>query len=126
MTARLEALRALKAKVEAGEWADITKALRSPPGDFYEGFQFAPMDRRSRLAWSTYHGSLDAAKALHEAVLLGWGWNAGVYGARVWPYPDEMARKPGVIQVEDHEISPARAWLLAIFSALIALEEAKQ
>jgi hypothetical protein len=122
MTARLEALRALKAKVEAGEWDFRADA----PARQVFPYQSSITDDLGLTARAAFEGSLDAAKALHEAVLPGWGWNAGVYGARVWPYPDEMARKPGVIQVEDREISPARAWLLAILSALIALEEAKQ
>ncbi|MCA0846105.1 hypothetical protein [Salipiger thiooxidans] len=147
MTARLEALRALKAKVEAGEWADITKALRSPPGDFCEGFQFAPMDRRSRLAWSTYHGSLDAAKALHKAVLPGWFWRISEchLSSDAWVGPDFncpthgarlLDTVPQTINGQDwHEFTdvdlrpagnPARALLISDLLALIALEEAKQ
>jgi len=119
---RHEALNALLAKVEAGEWDFRADA----PARQVFPYQSSITDDLGLTARAAFEGSLDAAKALHEAVLPGWGWNAGVYGARVWPYPDEMARKPGVIQVEDREISPARAWLLAILSALIALEEAKQ
>jgi len=71
---------------------------------------------------SAFNGSLDAAKALHEAVLPGWAWTVGdneavVYGPNEW------------IGEQDHFVAvvsdsnPARAWLLTILGALIAQEE---
>ena len=57
-----------------------------------------------------YSGSLDAAKALHDALLPGWGWTISADGASV--YGDD----PKVYDVDNAHI-PARAWLLAILKA---------
>jgi len=61
-----------------------------------------------------YNGSLDAAKALHEAVLSGWDWSV-----------DNLGRSPTCASVYDgaktisaFNTDPARAWLLAIIRAL--------
>ena len=78
-----------------------------------------------------YEGSLDAAKALHEAVLPGWRWRKA-----------SLPHKPLCVEVispvlsilpeedwagfETHEgdyNDPARAWLVAILKALIAQED---
>ena len=61
------------------------------------------------------HGSLDAAKALHEALLPGWGWETGVNAtfvsiASVWKSGRERAYGA------TSEI-PARSWLLAALKA---------
>ena len=62
-------------------------------------------------AWDVIdRGSLDAAKALHEALLPGWGWTVSADGASV--YGDD----PKVYDGDDAR-SPARAWLLAILKA---------
>ncbi|WP_174804394.1 hypothetical protein [Martelella limonii] len=69
-----------------------------------------------------FHGSLDAAKALHETVLPDRIWiisarDSSAYVASI-PFGDE----------ESHEIetkcdgNPVRAWLTAILKALIAME----
>ena len=64
-----------------------------------------------------FHGSLDAAKALHEAVLPGWGWDISCMEvARVW----DLKYKGYAIQASAK--CPARAWLLAILHALRAME----
>jgi len=69
------------------------------------------------------HGSLDAAKALHEAVLLGWFY---------WKiHKDTLgstAELRGLFGAEEKEaramhVDPARAWLIAILKALIAEEK---
>ena len=109
----VEALRALEQKVAAGElpmWTEITGAIGLNP------------DNRHISFYAAYHGSLDAAKALHEAVLP--GWNRRITeddGGKWWVelrhgYAtsfDEVVIAPGI---DD----PARAWLLAILSALIS------
>jgi hypothetical protein len=66
-----------------------------------------------------YCGSLDAAKALHEAVLPGFAW---------FVQSDYRGDNPEA-SIEGHCVSvcfesdnPARAWLLAILEALIAEE----
>ena len=112
---RLETLKELAKKVEAG-------------GDGHGWF--CPLWHEDGLcveAESAYHGSLDAAKALHEAVLPE-HWHATVMlegAARI----DECG-VDGVRRIGFHgswparsESNPARAWLLAILRALIAQEE---
>ena len=69
-------------------------------------------------ALEAYHGSLDAALALHEAVLPGWAAVCDTTGlATVW-----FAGVEGDAPYHDGESvnNPARAWLLAILEALIA------
>jgi hypothetical protein len=75
-------------------------------------------------ALEAYHGSLDAALALHEAVLPGWGALIDLTsdvtvdnGApNLIEFRDKSARVTG---------NPARAWLLAVLEALISLEGGK-
>jgi len=63
-------------------------------------------------------GSLDAAKALHEAVLPGWGWDISCMQlASVW----DLECEGPVIQ--GYAYYPARAWLLAILEALISTDD---
>ena len=64
-----------------------------------------------------FYGSLDAAKALHDAVLPGWKWGRQ-WSCHMWVEPDDV---PG--RSERHYGTgaiPARAWLIAILRALIA------
>jgi hypothetical protein len=72
-----------------------------------------------------YAGSLDAAQALHEAVLPGWpstieNMNSGL--SRAWTNKSRGLRTLGYIGENN---SPARAWLIAILKALIAEERYK-
>ena len=75
---------------------------------------------------TAFHGSLDAAKRLHDALLP--GWRVGQIGQahaapedtpdswRVWIVaPDYLE---STVQSEAECTSPARAWLLAILRAL--------
>lgn len=64
-----------------------------------------------------YNGSLDAAKALHDELLPGYGWGAGPWGTRVWLYSDRPEWDGSVRQEVDMIDAPARAWLLAILRA---------
>jgi hypothetical protein len=67
---------------------------------------------QARLA---FMGSLDAAKALHEAVLPDHSFLVGINWAEVWiPFGSELH----LFNV-GHD-NPARAWLIAILKALIA------
>jgi hypothetical protein len=111
---RLEALKDLKANVEAGEWAGRPAAVLWPFGRIMDNNWL----HEYGLAFKAYEGSLDAALALHEAVLPGWKWcrfansdSIGVIspapGHECWSYADPI---------------PARAWLLAILTALISQE----
>ena len=103
MTARKEALIELRDKVKAGD-------------DGFSSFLPIEHEKTWSLFYKAFDGSLDAAKALHEAVLREWDWNVTVDQAMVSNSTgmDEFAHVTG---------NPARAWLLAVLSALIALEE---
>ena len=101
---RKQALADLIAKVEAGDATAV---------DIYE-----VMGRGGLHAIGAYNGSLDAAKALHEAVLPGWIWGRQKNGA-MW-----VARRPYTFRAT-RPASPARAWLLAILRALHAMEAAE-
>lgn len=70
-------------------------------------------------ASGAYVGSLDAAKALHEAVLPGWWYNLAPNYVHVFPAhengdQDAFTGLSGI---------PARAWLIAIIKELIAQED---
>lgn len=63
-------------------------------------------------AMMAFHGDLNAAKALHDALMPGWGYLISAHDAEIWregEYPNTIAA-----QVKDN---PARAWLLAILRA---------
>lgn len=61
-------------------------------------------------AHSAYKGSLDAAKALHEALLPEWTWTR-------WPQGDIEVCKDGCEFYIGQSFDPARAWLIAILKA---------
>ena len=70
------------------------------------------------LALAAFDGSLDAAKALHEAMLPGWMWNVECGAdAIVWEGEDPSVQNYGIGDC------PARAWLLAILRAKRAMGE---
>ena len=117
MTDRKKALTELLAKVEAGD---------APPDD--EGWMHlpitihgedGPMESHMSKALNAYTGSIDAAEALHGAVLPEWNWNLGKQAASVF-----LMRHPydGNIHEARYD-NPARAWLIAILKALIAQED---
>jgi hypothetical protein len=118
MSERKDALIELLAKVEAGEVLQAYEASDVWPTSY---------DKESganRLPWldacNASQGSLDAAKALHEAVLH----------ERVTKYEVWSMRYGGSVELRDGsdvlgagtdaESNPARAWLIAILKALIA------
>ena len=109
---RKEALAELIGNVEAGTF----------PGDAttQELFGVAPPTRLMVYAYEAFGGSLDAAKALHEAVLPGWPYtieNVTGQNYRAWTDKSRNLRRPGF---SDRGPCPARAWLLAILRALYA------
>ncbi len=115
-TNRLDSLRALHDAVKAG--AATAKHFRACwPG--YMGTDTPNALNAARAA----EGSLDAAHALHQTVLPGWEWNRVVHR---WPIPSVGVWRPPkfVIGQMAREVdgNTARAWLLAILSALIAQE----
>ncbi len=103
------ALISLKEKVEAG-------------AEFDWGFCENPARLAFPVMWGVamraYEGSLDAAKALHESVLPGRGTAINTERGYVAIYGKGIAGKCDAACFDN----PARAWLLAILSALIAME----
>ena len=114
---RLGALRELLTKVKEG-------------GDVYDfGVVGGPTLRG--YAEGACVGSLDAAKKLHEAVLPGWRcvlcMTYPLASASVFQVNDDQSHTVGKHRAIDasNEV-PARAWLIAILEALIAMEEDKE
>ena len=105
-------IRALIEAVEAGTWEfDINQ---DPSGDM----SFAILGKYSAfvLAWDAFRGSLDAAKALHEALLPGWKFKLEAHAAISFAWighPNEMLFR----QHQSSFDTLARAWLLAILKA---------
>lgn len=117
MTDRVEALRALLGKVEAGERVsfgdtdDICAALI--PG--------ATLADAGMFRAACEGTSLDAALALHNAVLPGWTWSTAddAHDERWFVVGDGVDYETE----ETYNDTPARAWLCAILKALIAEQE---
>ena len=122
---RLDALIALRDKVMSGD-AKTTQ-------DIWDAFSIdGGMTHHALGVFPAYNGSLDAAKALHDAVLPGWTVNnlhqlrkpdngmptTGVWSCLLFRYG------PQILHVETKAETPARAWLLAILEALIWQEQA--
>jgi hypothetical protein len=110
MTDSKDALIKSLAKVEAGEWD-----WRIDWADWDCSSMPSINDCKN-----AYNGSLDAAKALHEAVLPEWHWNVSKDGVARIVIPSRLRTIPTVGRSDS---SPARAWLIAILKALIAGED---
>ena len=118
MTARNKALQGLLDAVEAGSLAQVSGE------DIYKAFG---SHRQARFV-AAFNGSLDAAKALHEAVLPEWisthtqlenkEWICKVVNPKGEEWPKWVSYPSSVAKNSD----PARAWLIAILKALIAKE----
>jgi hypothetical protein len=121
------ALTELLEMVEAGWPPDIDTPYMPP---FRAAFEHG---WRARVAWDANQGSLDAAKALHEAVLPGWRMDALWQGGVLAKNQDVWICRLRCIAEDRHAIEtdrcgmadPARAWLIAIIRAKIT-EEQKQ
>ena len=109
MTDRKQALQDLLVKVQAG-WPEHVDQAYMPP--FLAAFD---MSWVAMYAWKANQGSLDAAMALHDAVLPGWGWYLDDCGS-VSVYFGENGLEFGARNTGN----PARAWICAILQALIA------
>lgn len=105
MTTQTEALDRLIDAVEAG--ADL--AL----GDFYAVLGDGPEAPYMR-SFEAHNGSLDAAKALHEALLPGWIFDVTNDSAFVMREINGLDNDHQYTGIHD---TPARAWLLAILKA---------
>jgi hypothetical protein len=106
MTDRKDRLIKLLAVVEAGTlWRGNVQSVTD-------------LKLNKHLVFQANHGSLDAAKALHEAVLPEWDFSLGPNCAEVADYPNRC----GVYFIGTSS-NPARAWLIAILKAIIAGED---
>ena len=97
------ALQAVRDKVAAGDLPGVL------PIAFCE----------SVLVIAAFHGSLSAAKELHEALLPDWKWWVDYSGeVGLW---HKTGPKHGAVDVGEYECAgnPARSWVLAILDALI-------
>src|SRR6056297_52082 len=82
MTNRKQALIELRDKVKAGDDAGFRRANRAA---FSTPCQDLALQLREEHCRHAYKGSLDAAKALHEAVLPGWFIRSLVQrGEEIW------------------------------------------
>lgn len=106
MTDRKQALTDLLEKVEKGNWD-------AAGWSWVLNFN----DNHRNQAKRAFLGSLDAAKALHEAVLP-----RHYAQVHMWPMP-EMCRVDIGGGHTGRDDNPARAWLIAIIKALIAKED---
>lgn len=65
--------------------------------------------------FDAYHGSLDAALALHETLLPGWMWLIDEDGGQVKETTDDIFSASGK--------NPARVWLLCILRAYRSIQK---
>ena len=124
----MTALQELLAKVEAGvkyETMGHTLLCQKafPKPEDFDGSREAYANSNAQLAVLAWrNGSLDAAKALHKAVLLGY------YVAEMGNNSKSMGWSVRIVNTEGDYQSGiggsnlARAWLIAIIKALIAQE----
>lgn len=106
-----EKLDALIEAVAAGE-----EYIERDIQDAFGGYRKSEV---SRMVIGAYHGSLDAAKALHEALLPGYSWYLGHLDEPMLGYcatvsHGHFADSPSW---RGFSADPARAWLLAILKA---------
>ena len=99
--ADLLALKELRDKVAAG-----TATKRD--------FILSDLVPHDRSGFRAFDGSLDASKALHEALLPGYDWIIGRTNDGLTVHANVGS------EAEAFDDCPARAWLLAILTALIA------
>lgn len=106
-----DALKRLIEAVEVGDESVNNRAIEAIP-------QWAS------LIIAAHRGSLDAAKALHDALLPGWRMrieqaeivdHGDAFTACVWP--NDYTRREQVFRPSGEATDPARAWLLAVLRA---------
>lgn len=119
---KLTALKELAEKVEAGvDFIDaaLDQAVASimPGSEFETDYECAVRIRDAQ------RGYLDAAKALHEAVLPGWVWGICFDAhSELYAWVGD-----GEYETDEHySPNPARAWLAAIIAAKISELESEQ
>jgi hypothetical protein len=112
----LQALTELRDKVKAGNIGVISARSFAALNGGYGVY----VDHQASDAMHAYNGSLDAAKALHEAVLPGWRWQ--VFALTDCDYVAVLDGPKFSTPEIEAPYNPARAWLLAILEALIVKE----
>jgi len=105
MTNRKQALQDLLAKVEAG--------------DYVSTFEYKDALGSWKEAHNANHGSLDAAKKLHEAFLPGWHFDIATEANENGFYAN-FSSPDWDSAFTSWADNPARAWLIAILKALIS------
>lgn len=114
----MTALDKLIEAVEAGGY-DATPDRAARFNDFSEAWEAARgayTQPGYKTAWRAYHGSLDAALALHEALLPGWWFQTSAVDGWATCYVERSGA--GVPEEAPSAAeTPARAWLLAILRA---------
>ena len=90
---------------------------RVEAGDATAPQMWDTLGRNALHAMSAFNGSLNAAKALHDAVLPAYRFRIEDFRAEIWWGP----AGPFIGASE----TPARAWLIAILRALIADTEGR-
>jgi len=111
---RKQDLEAVRDKVAAGDEPTATNVM--------DAFQIVGgIGVYALQVLPAYNGSLDAAKALHDAVLPGWHINVAWDFVHVFPQGNDGNDNA---HTGDNDIT-ARAWLLAILAGLIAQEAAQ-
>lgn len=120
-------LRQLIESVEAGKYDSTTDR----PHRFnqfcrdWDAARGSYTNQFSEVAWRAYRGSLDAALALHEALLPGWRIE-GVhqkYKTKRWYVCMDKFDDPDAKSSALNNHSFARSWLLAILRAYEAQQE---
>ena len=108
---RKESLAELIAKVEAGNATN-------------DGAMFRAFGDSWIICFDAFHGSLDAAKALHEAALPGWSPSVGQNVHHGYWFATVTRAENGTIVANTTGTGPCppRAWLLAILRALHSME----
>jgi hypothetical protein len=108
-----EALIELRDKV----WAGGISVIGASSFSALNGARGVYVDHQASDAMRAYNGSLDAAKALHEAVLPGWfpGISQNIHFGDWYAWVQTKT-----LHHDARDQDPARAWLLAILEALIA------
>ena len=119
----MTALQELLSKVEVGTVTQGNKKAIWPDFDF-EGKGYGYRVNANMAV--AYNGSLDAAKALHEAVLPDHCVRLSLHQSMTWWHCYvRLDGCPAQSKYEQHGMdkNPARAWLIAIIKALIAKEQ---
>lgn len=112
------ALKDLLGNVEAGSFPADTSARDLGFADLVNETGFPLINRM----YSAFEGSLDAAKALHEAVFPYFDWDFANFTLSGDVCLERL--RPREREYGFCDMNPARAWLIAILKALIAEGEA--